>query len=366
MIIPPVDYPLNRNSRPGTDQQTAVRNQRIQTTPDHSVGHPKPSRSSAELRVNCIARRLIRPNAHPQLDSVLSTRTGVVVSGVVGEYQVWEMHVQASDLIPVIPVGSDPTKYLQYHFVSFISKKCLCMCLKRNMNFSTDLVLGLNICAPSVWFLELRNCFEGRMNEEHVLKKTRMFRNLVSKRTEGWRIQQTVSRTLFRVFLNVDPLRIKETKGMISSMSNYMDTFNVVIDDGGNQPKEDDKYVRIDQYTLNIRLSGKCATNDVEDRTQKFPVNNTDMTNISKTAFIFLKVTLSRSNLKMATKTGSQSSELGNYLLAEFTSQTASLTVAALRRLKVSIAPRYHTEDTDDKLGPTITHQANRLKPINF
>ncbi|KAK2950199.1 hypothetical protein BLNAU_14885 [Blattamonas nauphoetae] len=28
MIIPPVDYPLNRNSRLGTDQQTAVRNRR--------------------------------------------------------------------------------------------------------------------------------------------------------------------------------------------------------------------------------------------------------------------------------------------------------------------------------------------------
>ncbi|KAK2939892.1 hypothetical protein BLNAU_25200 [Blattamonas nauphoetae] len=39
--------------------------------------------------------------------------------------QLVERHLQASDLIPVIPVGSDPTKYLQYHFVSFISKKCL-------------------------------------------------------------------------------------------------------------------------------------------------------------------------------------------------------------------------------------------------
>ncbi|KAK2940226.1 hypothetical protein BLNAU_24865 [Blattamonas nauphoetae] len=36
--------------------------------------------------------------------------------------QLVERHLQASDLIPVIPVGSDPTKYLQYHFVSFISK----------------------------------------------------------------------------------------------------------------------------------------------------------------------------------------------------------------------------------------------------
>ncbi|KAK2942619.1 hypothetical protein BLNAU_22470 [Blattamonas nauphoetae] len=53
----------------------------------------QPSRSSAGLRMNCIARRLIRPNTLPPLNTTLSTRTGVVVAVVVvvGEHQVWEM-----------------------------------------------------------------------------------------------------------------------------------------------------------------------------------------------------------------------------------------------------------------------------------
>ncbi|KAK2942891.1 hypothetical protein BLNAU_22187 [Blattamonas nauphoetae] len=52
----------------------------------------------AQLGVNCIARRLIRPNALPPLDSPLSTRTGVVVVGdVVGEHQVWEMQMSEEE-----------------------------------------------------------------------------------------------------------------------------------------------------------------------------------------------------------------------------------------------------------------------------
>ncbi|KAK2961687.1 hypothetical protein BLNAU_3485 [Blattamonas nauphoetae] len=140
-------------------------------------------------------------------------------------------------------------------------------------------------------------------------------------------------------------------KGVVCSISeNATDTFNIIIGNAGKEREEDDKLVGIDQYPLDIHLSGKCAAYDSVDTTQKFPLNNTDMTNISKTAFVFPSVSLSRSNLKFATKTGSQSSDLGNYLLAEFSSGYNVLSVAALRRLKVSIAPRYHTEDADDKL----------------
>ncbi|KAK2960093.1 hypothetical protein BLNAU_4976 [Blattamonas nauphoetae] len=57
----------------------------------------QPSRSSAGLRVNCIARRLIRRNSLSPLDSTLSTHTGVVVVGVVGEHQVWEMQMSEEE-----------------------------------------------------------------------------------------------------------------------------------------------------------------------------------------------------------------------------------------------------------------------------
>ncbi|KAK2950195.1 hypothetical protein BLNAU_14881 [Blattamonas nauphoetae] len=67
----------------------------------------QPSRLSAGLRVNCIVRRLIRPNTLPPINTTLSTHTGVVV---------------------------------------------VFWCLKRK-NSATDLVLGLNNRAPSVWFL---------------------------------------------------------------------------------------------------------------------------------------------------------------------------------------------------------------------
>ncbi|KAK2960045.1 hypothetical protein BLNAU_4928 [Blattamonas nauphoetae] len=141
-------------------------------------------------------------------------------------------------------------------------------------------------------------------------------------------------------------------KGIVCSIpDNAADTFYITFLNPGKVRKEDNKIVEIDQFPLDLHLSGKCEAYYYEDMMdKKFPLNNTDMTNISKTAFVFPKVTLTRSNLKMATKTGGQSSDLGNYLLAEFTSQTASLGVAALDRLKVSIAPRYHTEDADDKL----------------
>ncbi|KAK2960001.1 hypothetical protein BLNAU_4884 [Blattamonas nauphoetae] len=142
-------------------------------------------------------------------------------------------------------------------------------------------------------------------------------------------------------------------KGIVCSIpENATNTFNIIIRNSGI-PKLDSAQttlVGIDQYPLDIHLSGKCTAYDSEDVDTKFPLNNTDMKNISKTAFVFPKVTLSRSNLKFATKTGGQSSDLGNYLLAEFYSRTKSLSVAGLRRLKVSIAPRYHTEDADEKL----------------
>ncbi|KAK2960110.1 hypothetical protein BLNAU_4993 [Blattamonas nauphoetae] len=142
-------------------------------------------------------------------------------------------------------------------------------------------------------------------------------------------------------------------KGIVCSIpENAPNTFKILSFSSGKERKNSsDDLVGIDQFPLDIHLSGKCAAYDYEDFvTQKFPLNNTDMTNISKTAFVFPKVELSRSNLKFSTKTGGQSSDLGNYLLAKFSSKTNSLSVAALRQLKVSIAPRYHTEDADDKL----------------
>ncbi|KAK2960148.1 hypothetical protein BLNAU_5031 [Blattamonas nauphoetae] len=61
----------------------------------------QPSRSSAGLRMNCIARRLIRPHTLPPLHTTLSTRTGVIVVvpvvGVVGEHQVWEVQMSEED-----------------------------------------------------------------------------------------------------------------------------------------------------------------------------------------------------------------------------------------------------------------------------
>ncbi|KAK2941067.1 hypothetical protein BLNAU_24014 [Blattamonas nauphoetae] len=140
-------------------------------------------------------------------------------------------------------------------------------------------------------------------------------------------------------------------KGIVCSIpDNATSTFIIKIGYAGKERWEEDKLVGIDQYPLDIHLSGKCKAYNFNDVDKKFPLNNTDMTNISKTAFVFPSVSLSRSNIKFATKTGSQSDELGNNLLAEFTSKTNSLGVAALDRLKVSIAPRYHTEDADDKL----------------
>ncbi|KAK2942890.1 hypothetical protein BLNAU_22186 [Blattamonas nauphoetae] len=142
-------------------------------------------------------------------------------------------------------------------------------------------------------------------------------------------------------------------KGIVCSIpENATDTFNIKIAAAGKHQWDSARTTleSIDQYPLDIHLSGKCAAYDYEDVDKKFPLNNTDMKNISKTAFVFPDVTLSRSNLKMATKTGGQSNDLGNYLLAKFTSGYNVLSVAALHRLKVSIAPRYHTEDADDKL----------------
>ncbi|KAK2952704.1 hypothetical protein BLNAU_12353 [Blattamonas nauphoetae] len=56
---------------------------------------------------------------------------------------------QASDLIPVIPVGSDPTKYLQYHFVSFISKKCLSIASHAQKSANQLLVANVAVASDS-------------------------------------------------------------------------------------------------------------------------------------------------------------------------------------------------------------------------
>ncbi|KAK2961941.1 hypothetical protein BLNAU_2997 [Blattamonas nauphoetae] len=140
-------------------------------------------------------------------------------------------------------------------------------------------------------------------------------------------------------------------KGIVCSMTNSTNTFSVSIRGSGNliwdSPTD---LVKIDQYPLDIHLSGKCAAYDDQDTLQLHKLNKTDMSNITKSAFVFPEVVLTRSNLKVATQTGGQSSDLGNYLLAEFYSATNSLNVETLRRLKVSIAPRYHTQDTDDAI----------------
>ncbi|KAK2956767.1 hypothetical protein BLNAU_8220 [Blattamonas nauphoetae] len=71
---------------------------------------------------------------------------------------------------------------------------------------------------------------------------------------------------------------------------------------------------------------------------------------MNSSAFVFPKVRLSRSSLKMGTKSSGSSDGLGNNLLAAFTSSSNLLFAKMLTRLKVSIAPRYHTEEVDDKL----------------
>ncbi|KAK2942186.1 hypothetical protein BLNAU_22913 [Blattamonas nauphoetae] len=101
------------------------------------------------------------------------------------------------------------------------------------------------------------------------------------------------------------PLGSLVPKGIVCSIpENATDTFNIIVVEAGIPKWEGLDLVGIDQYPLDIHLSGKCAAYDSEDTTQKFPLNNTDMKNISKTAFVFPTVTLSRSNLTFATKTG--------------------------------------------------------------
>ncbi|KAK2961903.1 hypothetical protein BLNAU_2959 [Blattamonas nauphoetae] len=140
-------------------------------------------------------------------------------------------------------------------------------------------------------------------------------------------------------------------KGIVCSITNSTNTFNITIYGSGNQIWDSPTdLVKIDQYPLDIHFEGKCAAFDELDFDKKFPLNKTDMSNITKSGFIFPEVYLTRSNLKVATQTGATSNDLGNYLVAEFTSGTNSLNVEALRHLKVSIAPRYHTQDTDDAI----------------
>ncbi|KAK2952857.1 putative DnaJ domain containing protein [Blattamonas nauphoetae] len=141
-------------------------------------------------------------------------------------------------------------------------------------------------------------------------------------------------------------------KGIACSIpENATNTFNITVVDSGVKIKNSSgDLVGIDQYPLDIHLSGKCAAFDYDDTDHKFPLNKTDFSNITQSAFVFPDVELSRSNLKMPMSLYPPSNDLGNYLLAAFYSDVHMLSVAALHRLKVSIAPRYHTEDTDDEL----------------
>ncbi|KAK2942093.1 hypothetical protein BLNAU_22994 [Blattamonas nauphoetae] len=141
-------------------------------------------------------------------------------------------------------------------------------------------------------------------------------------------------------------------KGIVCSIPNSSaNTLNITIIDAGRTIMDsDENWIGIDQFPLDINFSGKCSAYDAADFFQLHKLNKTDFSNLSKSAFIFPRVELTRSDLKVATQTGGQSSDLGNYLLATFISEQNNLNVEALRHLKVSIAPRYHTEDTDDAI----------------
>ncbi|KAK2960152.1 hypothetical protein BLNAU_5035 [Blattamonas nauphoetae] len=70
------------------------------------------------MGVNCIARRLIRPNSLPPLNTTLSTRTGVIVVvavvGVVGEHQVWEVQMSEEDELLHRPRAWTEQPYSQF------------------------------------------------------------------------------------------------------------------------------------------------------------------------------------------------------------------------------------------------------------
>ncbi|KAK2957858.1 hypothetical protein BLNAU_7292 [Blattamonas nauphoetae] len=74
LIVHLVDYPLNRRPFP-SKRQNGLHN----SAGTIGIGMASHLVPLLELRVNSIARRLIRPNTLPPLDTTLSTHTGVVV-----------------------------------------------------------------------------------------------------------------------------------------------------------------------------------------------------------------------------------------------------------------------------------------------
>ncbi|KAK2957810.1 hypothetical protein BLNAU_7244 [Blattamonas nauphoetae] len=141
-------------------------------------------------------------------------------------------------------------------------------------------------------------------------------------------------------------------KGIVCSIPDTaLATFNIIISSAGKNTMVADELVEIEQYPLDFHKSGKCAAYDYYDFTQKFPLNNTDLSKVKASDLFYPAVSLSRSDLKMPTVTDaftSYTSSSGDNLLAKFTSEAHSLTVDALRRMKVSIAPSYHTKEIDD------------------
>ncbi|KAK2957811.1 hypothetical protein BLNAU_7245 [Blattamonas nauphoetae] len=139
-------------------------------------------------------------------------------------------------------------------------------------------------------------------------------------------------------------------KGIVCSIPDTAsDTFIINILYSGIITKNDDgEVVEIKQYPLDFHKSGKCAAYDYEDRKHNVTLNNTAAAAIKGSAFNFPTVSISRSDLKMPTVMDESTRPSGDNLLAALTSSTNSLTVDALRRMKVSIAPSYHTKEIDD------------------
>ncbi|KAK2959710.1 hypothetical protein BLNAU_5199 [Blattamonas nauphoetae] len=140
-------------------------------------------------------------------------------------------------------------------------------------------------------------------------------------------------------------------KGIVCSLQKRgTGPFNITIHDSGKRFYDaDDDLVGIEQFPL-LFISDNCNPYDYEDKDKKFLLGTISYLTMNSSAFVFPKARLSRSNLKMSTKSSGASDVLGNNLLATFTSSSNLLIAKMLTRLKVSIAPRYHTEEVDDKL----------------
>ncbi|KAK2960111.1 hypothetical protein BLNAU_4994 [Blattamonas nauphoetae] len=129
------------------------------------------------------------------------------------------------------------------------------------------------------------------------------------------------------------------------------ETFNINIIGAGNVLTDwNRKIVSIEQYPLDFHFTDKCAAYDSDDKDKVFRLNKTDVKTIKSNEFQFPEVAISRSNLKMSSKSNGKLNDAGDQLLATFTSEHNSLNVEILQQMKVSIAPRYHTEEVEDKL----------------